>query len=252
MHAALLCLAAIVTAGPTLAETKLRIAVERDYPSWNYRDVNGALVGFDIDISSALCARIKSSCEIMATDWDGIIPGLLAHKYDLIVDGMGITEKRKQQVAFTRRYQDSISQFVGKKGAYTNFSQDGLAGKRIGVQRGTIQYDFLAKNYPESEITIFDKAPDAELGLLDGRIDLLLASKVTSFIGLLKRPEAANYALVGPEFKGGVLGEGNGIALREDDPKLLEQLNVAIGEIITDGTYARINAKYFPFSILSD
>jgi polar amino acid transport system substrate-binding protein/arginine/ornithine transport system substrate-binding protein len=205
VRAALFSLAVIISAAPAAAETKLRIATEGTYPPWNYRDESGKLVGWDIDIANALCERMKASCEIIAQDWDGIIPSLLVHKYDMIVASMGITAKRQQQVAFTHKYKDTVSQFVAKKGAFSDFSLGGLAGKRIGVQRGSIQHDFLMKTYPKSDIIVFDKTTDVELALLADRIDLLFANKVTSFMGLLKRPEAAGYELMGPEFKGGIL-----------------------------------------------
>jgi arginine/ornithine transport system substrate-binding protein len=250
MHTALVLLATSLAAAPADAETKYKIATEGTYPPWSYKDVSGKLVGWDVDIASALCEKMKASCEIIAQDWDGIIPSLLARKYDFIVASMGITEKRKQQVAFTDRYKETISQFVIKKGTVKDFTPQGLAGKRIGVQRGSIQHDFLIKTFPKAEIAVFDKPTDVELDLLSERIDLLFANKITSFIGLLKRPEAAAFELAGPEFKGGLLGDGNGIALRKDDTKLLAELNAALAAIMADGTYDRITAKYFPFKLM--
>lgn len=248
--AACALLAILSVASASAADLNLRLATEGTYPPWNYKDASGKLVGWDIDIANALCERMKASCEIIAQDWDGIIPSLLAKKYDVIVASMGITEKRKQQVAFTNRYKDTISQFVGRKGAFKDFSPDGLAGKRLGVQRGSIQHDFLLKTFPKSDIVVFDKTTDVELDLIAERIDLLFANKLTSFVGFLKRPEAAGLELVGPEYKGGLLGEGNGIAVRKDDTKLLESLNKALDEIRADGTYERISAKYFPFPLM--
>ncbi|SDR44289.1 amino acid ABC transporter substrate-binding protein, PAAT family [Rhizobiales bacterium GAS113] len=228
----------------------LRIATEGTYAPWSYVDSSGKLTGWDVDIANALCDVMKVKCEIIAQEWDGIIPGLNAKKYDLIVASMGVTEKRKQQVAFTKKYKETSSQFVAKKGTITATSPDALTGKRIGVQRGSIQDAFLTQLYTKSDLVRYDKTTDAELDLLADRIDLLLANRVTSLLGFLTRPEAANYGLVGEEYKGGILGDGNAIALRKDDIELLAQVNAAIDTLIANGTYDKITAKYFKFKLM--
>lgn len=234
----------------TVMARDLRIATEGTYSPWSFVDSNGKLTGWDVDIANALCEEMKVKCEIIAQDWDGIIPGLNAKKYDLIVASMGVTEKRKQQVAFTKKYKNTSSQFVVEKGKITDTSPEALKGKRIGVQRGSIQDEFLTANYRDSEIVRYDKTIDPEMDLIAGRIDLLLANRVTSLLGFLIRPEAANFGFVGKEYTGGVLGDGNAIALRKDDTELLEKVNSAIDAIMSNGTYDKITAKYFRFKLM--
>lgn len=248
-------LAVVLLAGlanAAAAQDKLRLATEGTYPPWNYKDPSGKLVGWDIDIGNALCERMKAQCEFIAQEWDGIIPGLNAKKYDLIVASMGITAKRKEQVAFSKRYKDTISTFVAKKGAIKDTSVDALAGKRIGVQRGSIQHDYLTKTYTKSEIVIYDKTTDVEFDLVSGRVDLMLQNKLTTWSGFFKKPDGANFEFVGADLKGGLLGEGSGIAARKEDTALLDRVNKALAEIIADGTYQKITDKYFPFKLLSD
>lgn len=246
----LACLAALAAGSASAAAQNLRIATEGTYPPWSFVDPNGRLTGWDVEIANALCEAMRRRCEILAQDWDGIIPGLNARKYDMIVASMGVTEARRRQVAFSNKYKDTASQFVAAKGTFPDTSPAALAGKRIGVQRGSIQDAFLTQNYARSDIVRYDKTTDVELDLISGRIDLLLANKLTSQIGFLQRPEASGLALVGQEYTGRPLGDGNAIAVRKDDVQLLEQVNAALDKIIADGTYDTITKRYFSVPLM--
>ena len=82
----------------------LKIATEGAFPPWNAIDTSGNPIGFDIDVGYALCERAHLKCEFLTQAWDGIIPALTVGKYDAIMAGMSITEKRKQVIAFTDPY----------------------------------------------------------------------------------------------------------------------------------------------------
>lgn len=249
--AAALAISSFVAASSVSAEdATVRIATEGTYAPWSFVDASGQLTGWDVDIANALCEHMQVKCTIQAQEWDGIIPGLNAKKYDMIVASMGVTEARKKQVAFTKKYKNTSSQFAAKKGTITDTSPEALAGKRIGVQRGSIQDSFLTQNYPNSEIVRYDKTTDVEMDLLSGRVDALLANRVTSMIGFLSKPEASDFELVGKEYSGGLLGDGNAIAVRKDDMDLLAKIDVAIDAIVADGTYDKITAKYFKFKLM--
>ena len=102
----LVALLASVAAGPSYAGDwkKIRIATEGAYKPWNFTDSSGKLVGFELDLAADLCKRMGAQCEIVAQAWDGIIPALQAGKYDAIMAGMSITEKRKKVITFSRAY----------------------------------------------------------------------------------------------------------------------------------------------------
>jgi arginine/ornithine transport system substrate-binding protein len=232
------------------AQGSYRIATEGSYPPWSFKDPRGTLQGWDVDIAQALCEKMKAKCEIVAQDWDGIIPGLVARKYDIIVASMAITPQRRERVAFSAKYKETISRFVARDGTPPDVSPAALKGKTIGVQRGSVQAAYLAQNYKASSLRFYDTPQAAELDLVAGRVEYILGNMVTYHVGFLKTPEAKAFAFTGPELKGGILGEGNGIAVRKDDGQTLERINAALEAIRSDGTYERITAKYFPFKLM--
>ncbi|MBV8649951.1 MAG: ABC transporter substrate-binding protein [Alphaproteobacteria bacterium] len=229
---------------------KVRIATEGAYAPFNFRDADGTLQGFDVDIAKALCAEAKFDCTIVAQDWDGIIPGLLVKKYDAIIASMSITEQRKKSIDFTDKYYQTPARFVARKGSNIEISEAGLKGKTIGVQRATIHAGFIHETYGTiAAIKEYDTQDNANLDLIAGRVDLVLADSVVLLEGFLNKPEGKDFAFVGPIPRGSIVDEGAGIGIRKGDTKLKDAFNAAIKAIRANGTYKKINDKYFSFDV---
>ena len=230
---------------------KLRIAVEGAYPPFSEKTADGSIVGFDIDIANALCERINAKCEMIEQDWDGMIPGLLARKYDAIIASMSITDERKKRVDFSTKYYNTPSKFAAKDGAFSDDSPAALAGKIIGVARATIQDDFLTQLYTGSEIKRYATQDEVYLDMLAGRIDAMFADSVAIDGGFLKTTDGKGYSFFGKDHVEplSIFGVGAGIAVRKGEENLRDSFSKAIAEIRADGTYAKINAKYFAVDI---
>ena len=110
-------LALFAVTGAAQAQTKVRIATEGAYLPWNGQDASGKLIGFEIDLAAELCKRMGATCEVIAQDWDGIIPGLQSRKYDVIMAGMSITDERKQVISFAGPYATEPTMFAAMKGS---------------------------------------------------------------------------------------------------------------------------------------
>jgi arginine/ornithine transport system substrate-binding protein len=229
----------------------VRIATEGAYPPFNYVDANGDLKGFDVEIADALCEEMKVHCVMMIQDWDGIIPGLLAKKYDAIIASMSITEERKQKVDFTDKYYVSPARFVAEEGADIEISKEGLKGKTVGVQRATIHENFVRDNFGDTvTIKSYATQDEANMDLTSGRVDLVVADAFVLQGGFLDTEAGEGYEFIGPSFTDQKwFGEGIGIAVRKEDDDLRKMFNKAIKAIRADGTYQKINAKYFDFDI---
>jgi polar amino acid transport system substrate-binding protein len=242
----LLAAAATLAFGTTaVAADKLKIGTEGAYPPFNLIDASGQVGGFDVDIAQALCAKMKAECEVVTSDWDGIIPALNAKKFDFLVASMSITEERQAAVDFTDAYYTNKLQFVAPKTGEFKTDKASLKGKVIGAQRATIAGTWLEDNLDGVvDIKLYDTQENAYLDLTSGRLDGILADTFVQW-EWLKSDAGKSF-----EFKGDPVFDNDkiGIAVRKGDA-LRERLNVALKEIVEDGTYKKINDKYFPFSI---
>src|SRR6476661_4279994 len=109
-------LASALAIGAAAAQDKtVKIATEGAYAPWNFTGAGGKLEGFEVDLANELCTRMKVKCEIVAQDWDGIIPALTAKKYDAIMAGMSITDERKKTIDFSNPYAAGPNGFLVAK-----------------------------------------------------------------------------------------------------------------------------------------
>lgn len=242
----LLAAAATLAFGTSaVAADKLKIGTEGAYPPFNLIDASGQVGGFDVEIAQALCAKMKAECQVVTSDWDGIIPALNAKKFDFLVASMSITEERQQAVDFTDPYYTNKLQFIAPKDSDFKSDKDSLKGKVIGAQRATIAGTWLEDNLDGVvDIKLYDTQENAYLDLSSGRVDGVLADTFVNW-EWLKSDAGKSF-----EFKGEPVFDNDkiGIAVRKGDA-LRERLNTALAEIVADGTYKKINDKYFPFSI---
>ncbi len=233
---------------------KVRIGTEGAYPPFNYIDQDGNLQGFDVDIAQALCDAANLKCEFVTQSWDGMIPALLAKKYDAIIASMSITEERKQKVDFTDKYYQTPARFVKHKDMDLEITEEDLEGLTVGVQRATVSANFINDNFDDVlEIKSYDTQEEANMDMVSGRVDLLFADSVVLQTGFLEQEEGQDYEFVGPGYTDEEwFGEGIGIAVRKGENELRETLNQAIQTILEDGTYQKINDKYFDFDVYGE
>ncbi len=249
----LFTLSLMASAGGIHADTwkKIRIGVEGAYPPFSSISKNGQLVGFDIDIALALCKTMGAKCSLVPQDWDGMIPALLARKYDAIIASMSITEERKKKVAFSDKYYNTPAVFVRKKGSGIEVDLASLSGKTIGVQRATIHDNFITAEFGDTvTINRYGTQDEAYLDAVAGRVDLILADSIAVIDGFLVTDQGADFEIVGPSYSDPkYFGEGAGIAIRKEDTDLVEQFNRAIQTIRENGKYKAINDKYFDVDV---
>lgn len=229
----------------------VRFGIEGAYPPFSWTEADGSLQGFDVDMANALCQEMKVKCKIVPQDWDGIIPALLARKYDAIIAAMSITKERKRKVDFTQKYALIPNKFIARKGKNIEFTNAGLQGVKIGVQRATTHDRYLSDNYGDSvEIVRYGSFDEAYLDLANGRIDAVLGDASALEEGVLKKEGGEQYQFIGPTLTDPQwFGEGFGIATRKQDKDLNEKLNQAIQALRDNGIYQQIQDKYFNYDV---
>jgi polar amino acid transport system substrate-binding protein len=228
--------------------THLMIATEGAYPPFNSIAADGRIIGFDIDIANALCARMKLDCEIVAQDWDGLIPGLQAKKFDAIVASMTITPERQREVAFTDKYYATPLAIVAPRDSnLAGTDAAALAGRTVGVQAASVIFDFVDRAYRQAgaDIRAYPSYEEAMTDLANGRLDAVVSDKI--FLAeWLKKAGAACCRMVGDIPASGTEA---GIAVRLEDIALRDRFNAALDAILADGTYKAIERRYFDFDI---
>ncbi len=252
----LLLIGIMLAAGTVQAREwkKVRVAIEGAYPPFSQVSPDGKLIGFDVDIAVALCEAMGAEPVLVAQDWDGMIPGLLARKYDTIIASMSITEERLKKVDFTNKYYQTPAKFMVKKGVLPEFSKEALKGKVVGVQRETVHDKYLTEIYGTS-VTVkrYGSLDEAYLDVESGRIDIVMADSVALMEGFLSKDKGADYEFVGPDMVDpAFFGPGIGAAVRKQDVELKEKLNKAIETIRANGTYEKIQNKYFNFNVYGE
>ncbi|WP_191602382.1 transporter substrate-binding domain-containing protein [Marinomonas algicola] len=243
VNSLLVASAAMISVSAQAAD-KIKIATEGAWAPFNFIDDAGVPQGFDVDIAWALCEKMKAECDVVTQDWDGLIPGLKVRKFDAIIASMSVTEERLRVVDFSDKYYSGGLRFLGKKG--TAFDLANLEGKVIGAQRATLGAQFLEDNFTgKADLKFYDNQDNVYLDLLAGRLDIVLSDELPTYNWLKSSEDGDKF-----EFKGDAFQKNDeiGIAVRKGD-KLKAKFNKALEEILADGTYAEINAKYFPFSI---
>ena len=220
----------------------LRIGTEGAYAPFNYTNADGTLGGFDVEIANAICADMKMTCEIMAQDWDGIIPGLKAGKYDAIVAAMSVTPERAKQVAFTDTYFSNALVFLAKKDSSfdPNNSSD-INAHSIAAQRSTISSQWLENTYPKANMKLYDTLSNAFLDLGAGRVDAMISDKLPA-LEWLGSASGSDYVLKGDEID---INDNFAIAVRPNDEALQVKINQSLANLKSNGTYDKINQKYF-------
>ena len=256
MLAAALAVVAFGAVNTATAET-LRVGMECTYAPFNFRDADGELMGYDVDVAKGVAGIIGADLEFVCQQWDGMIPALLANKFDLIIASMSITEKRLEKMDFSDTYRISVGRLVGRKDAGWELFDDAgnpipenFAGLKVGLERATTYSDWFENELPEAEVVLYDSNEALYLDLVNGRTDMIMTNPMKAYLRFLSQEDGGGFEFVSPQIdEKKYFGIGVGIGLRKGNDELKARLNDAIKTLTEDGSLERYALQYFPFAI---
>jgi His/Glu/Gln/Arg/opine family amino acid ABC transporter permease subunit len=218
----------------------LRVALTGKYPPFSYYDKQGELAGFDVDVSREIAERLDRELEIVPTEWDGILAGLLTGKYDAIIGSMAITEERAKKVNFSQPYYESGAQlFVHRDNPHKIYAIEEAKGHKIAAVLGETFQRYLEEKHPEIDIVTLKSSVEIFELLEDKRIAGFVSDRL---VGLWQIQSAERpFVPVGRM----LYAEQMGIPVRKEDTELLEEINVALRDMRSEGTLREIHQKYF-------
>lgn len=224
----------------------LRVGLEDHYPPLAFTDAEGRHTGFDHDLAESLCRQLNARCEYVIGAFDDMLQKMIRGELDVMVAGLAALPERRQHMEFTDPYYRSSTIYIGRPGL--SVSREGLRGKRLAAQIGSMQLDILKKEW--SDVATVTEAPFAALFpmLAGGEVDVVLADALACY-DFLKSPAGKDFGMVGDPLQINDVLSLARIGVRKGDKELTKALNKALMTMRVNGEYNRITRKYFPFNI---
>ena len=200
----------------------IRVGMSTFVP-WAMRDKNGELIGYEIDVAKRLAEDMQVKAEFVPTAWDGIIPALLAGKFDVVIGGMSITPERNLTVNFTLPYANSGIHMVANRELATGFASLEAFDKPeivLTVRRGATPANAAKRLMPKATLRQFDEDALALQEVLNGKAHAFVTSTPTPAFEALKHPDKLFLPMPEPFVQG-----AEGFALRKGDPDALNFFN---------------------------
>ena len=216
----------------------LKIGTEGTYAPFTYHDASGKLVGFDVEIGEAIAEKLGVKAEVLEGKWDGLIAGLDAKRYDVVINQVGITEERKKKYDFSDPYIASKAVLIVKADNEDIKSFEDLAGKRA-AQSLSSNFGKLAQDNG-AELVGTDGFDQSIALVLQGRADATVNDSL-SFYDFKKQQPDADVKIAATQAD----ADYSGVLLAKGKPELVQAINEALAAIKADGTYAEISQKYF-------
>jgi polar amino acid transport system substrate-binding protein len=225
---------------------KFVVGLDDHFPPMGFRDDKGEIVGFDIDLAKEAAKRMNLTVEFKPVDWDGVIMSLNNKDIDVIWNGLTITDKRKEQIGFTKSYLENKQIIVVKEGS-TIAKKSDLKGKVTGVQMGSSSEEALTNSdivKDIKEVRKFSDNTEALLDLKNGGIDAVVVDEVVGRYYISKKP--GEYKVL----EDNLGSEEYGVGVRKGDKGFLENLDKALADMKADGTADKIAEKWFGKAII--
>lgn len=235
---------ALCGCGGSSDDNVLTMATNAEFPPYEFME-NGEIVGIDAEIAKAIAEKLGKELKIENVDFDSLIPGVQTGKYDFVMAGMTVTDERKEQVDFTQTYATGVQVIIVKEGSEIKTADDLTkegANTKIGVQLATTGDLYCTWDIEDAKLgTVerFNKGADAVMALTSGKVDCVVIDNEPAKVFVKNNP---GLKILDTEY----ITEDYAAAVSKDAPELRADIDKALGELIADGTVAKIIEKYIP------
>lgn len=224
------------------AQKKIVVGLDDNFPPMGFRDDKNNIIGFDIDMAKEASKRMGIQVEFKPIDWNSKEAELNSKRVDVLWNGLTITDKRKENIAFTKAYMEN-RQIIVVNANSTIKNKTDLAGKVVGTQEGSSSVEALEKDAATlrtfKELKRYSDNVAALMDLKNGRLDAVVVDEIVGRYYITKKP--GEYAILADTFG----SEEYGVGLRKDDKELLDKLQKALDDMKKDGTSAKISKQWF-------
>ena len=234
---------------PASFPDKIQFLATDGYPPFVFRDPQGRLTGFNVDLARALCQELGSSCALRIKDFEVLLPALDEDEGDAVIAGLSRDLKESRKLNFTDDYLKLPARFMVPADAVADFDEQKLSGKTIAVLEGSRYEAFAKRFWPEAEILSLESEPDAREAVRNGDADAHFGDGLSLSFWLPSEAAAGCCAFAGgPWLEEGYFDQGMAIATRGDDPERAAALNYALRQLHQKGVYRELYLRYFPLS----
>jgi cystine transport system substrate-binding protein len=222
------------------ANGAITIAMEGTWAPWTYHDESDALVGYDVEVGHYLAEKLGVEAQFIEGEWDGLLAGLEAGRYDIMINGVDVTPEREQKYDFSTPYAYNRTAVIVRGDDDSIQTMEDLNGKQT-ANTISSTYAEVAEKYGANVTGVDDLNQTMEL-LLSGRIDATLNAEVTFYDYLKAHPDAnVKIACLDPDETSVAIPMRKG----EETATLLTAVNEALAELRADGTLTALSEKYF-------
>ena len=217
------------------AKDTMIVGMELAYPPFEMTDEKGAPKGVSVDLANELGKALGKNIVIQNTSFDGLIPALKTGKIDLIISSMTITDERRQSVDFSDPYLSTgLCLLVGRTAPIKSIDDLDKPGITVAVKKGTTGHTYASRNIKNAKVLVLDTEAAAVLEVVQGKADAFIYDQMSTYVNWKKNQETTR-ALLDPFQR-----EYWGIALRKDDARFKEQINLFLATFREQGGFERL------------
>ncbi|NVK34084.1 MAG: transporter substrate-binding domain-containing protein [Rhodobacteraceae bacterium] len=241
--------ARIIPDRPASFPDKIQFLATDGFPPFVFRDTEGRLTGFNVDLSRAICIELGSACSIRIKEFDALVPAIMADEGNAIISGLATNKKLNETLYFTPDYLKLPARFVVRRADAETFDENALSDVTISVEAGSRHEAFALKFWPSAAIQSYTTLQGARNAVKTGAAQAHFGDGMAlSFWLNSTQPDDCCTFAGGPWLEPGYFDKGLSIAVRKTDVEIADALEYALSVLAQKGTYRELYLRYFPIS----